>query len=289
MTLPTSIREVQLVDGRAPNRPLIGAKLYRDFPLAALESVETLWADSREEAARGGIATGLAPLEHAHWDWRNKADSVEAHYHLLVAVECEGEPQGLMAVTRFPRPARLGDGQVLYVDYVESAPWNLKGSVAQPRFFGVGTLLIADAVRLSLESGLEGRLGLHSLPQAELFLRKVSDDARGNRPGLLGPRLLRVHCSRGKRLAPQGWRNAMNSTSPQEFFRQAAESEGGMAVSAGARLAHVRRAVESGRSLYVDLSGVPASEREAVVQAIHTIVKEASTMPHKTGKQPSDV
>jgi len=37
-----------------------------------------------------------------------------------------------------------------------------------PRYVGVGTLLIAEAVRLSVETGLDG-VGLHSLPQAETF------------------------------------------------------------------------------------------------------------------------
>jgi hypothetical protein len=51
---------------------------------------------------------------------------------MLVAVECDGEAQGLMAVLRMPRPARL-DGQLVYVDYLESAPWNLKGFADPPR------------------------------------------------------------------------------------------------------------------------------------------------------------
>jgi hypothetical protein len=88
---------------------------------------------------------------------------------MLVAVECQGQPQGLMAVLRSPRRSRLGDGHVVYVDYVETAPWNLKSSNASPRFSGVGTCLLAEAVRLSFESGFGGRVGLHSLPQAEAF------------------------------------------------------------------------------------------------------------------------
>jgi hypothetical protein len=55
------------------------------------------------------------------------------------------------------------------VDYLESAPWNLQGSVVLPRFLGVGTVLLAEAVRLSVEDGFGGRVGLHSLPQAEAF------------------------------------------------------------------------------------------------------------------------
>jgi len=165
MATPSSYRRVKLIDARTPDRPFIVAVLYRDYPLIHLESIEARWARARDEAA----TTGLTPLEHAHWDWRNKVDSVEAGQHMLVAVECEGEAQGIMALLRTPRPARLGAGHVTYVDYVESAPWNLKGSAVSPRFVGVGTILIAEAVRLSSETGLGGRVGLHALPQAEPF------------------------------------------------------------------------------------------------------------------------
>jgi hypothetical protein len=168
MAMPSSVRDIWLVDGRQETRPLIPAQLYRDYPPSQLDVIESTWAEARERA----VSAGLVPLEHAHWDWTNKADRVKADYHLLVAIECEGEPQGIMAVVRNPRPARLDDGQVVYVDYLESAPWNLRHSSAQPRFLGVGTVLMADAVRLSLEMGLGGRVGLHSLPQAEVFYNK---------------------------------------------------------------------------------------------------------------------
>ena len=70
----------------------------------------------------------------------------------------------------------------MYVDYLESAPWNLKGFSASPRFAGVGTRLIADAVRLSLETGFGGRIGLHSLPQAETFYNRCAMTKVGTDP-----------------------------------------------------------------------------------------------------------
>lgn len=60
-----------------------------------------------------------------------------------------------------------------------------------------------------------------------------------------------------------------------ERFRQAAEAEGGGPVSAGARLGHVRTAVEQGRAVYVDLSSLPEDEREAVVIGIKELVAQA--------------
>jgi hypothetical protein len=169
MAGPSSRREVQLVHAQAPGRPLIRAELYRDFPPVLLENLESQWQEGRERAATEGMAEGLAPLEHSHWDWRNKIDSVEAGRHLLVAIECQGIVQGIMAILRTPRHSQFTGELVVYVDYLEAAPWNLKGSSISPRFVGIGTVLMADAIRLSQETGLNGRVGLHSLPQAEGF------------------------------------------------------------------------------------------------------------------------
>jgi len=69
----------------------------------------------------------------------------------------------------------------------------------------------------------------------------------------------------------------MNGTSSQDLFRQAAEAEDGMPISAGARVAHVRAAVQSGRALYVDLSAIPEDKRGPVVAQITELVKSASS------------
>ncbi len=64
----------------------------------------------------------------------------------------------------------------------------------------------------------------------------------------------------------------MTKTSSDELFRKAAEAEDGMPVSAGARLVHRRLEVDSGRGLYVDLSGVPEANRPIVVAEIKALV-----------------
>ena len=98
-------------------------------------------------------------------------------WHCLVAIEAEGEVQGLMAVETALRPSVLSrSGWVVYVDFIEAAPWNRREpadrnvSVVQtPRYSGVGTLLLAEAVRMSMGRTANGRVGLHSLPSAEEF------------------------------------------------------------------------------------------------------------------------
>jgi hypothetical protein len=149
---------VRLIDARSPTQVVVSATLYRDYPGILLDEIEAQWQVARDQAANLGQMQGLAPLEHAHWDWRNKTESVQTGRNMLIAIEYEDEVQGLMAVLRTPRFGLLGNGPVVYVDYVESAPWNLRMFVGAPRFLGVGSTLIADAVRLSVESGLDGRV-----------------------------------------------------------------------------------------------------------------------------------
>lgn len=69
----------------------------------------------------------------------------------------------------------------------------------------------------------------------------------------------------------------MTDASPEAQFRQAAEAEGGIPVSAGARVAHVCPAVESDHVLHIDLSGVPVDKRTAVVAEIREVVNRAIT------------
>ena len=169
MAISSLRRDVRLIDARDPDRSFVHAEIYRDYPSAILEEIESLWASAREQVVAEGRATGLASVEHSHWDWRNKVHSVEAGVHMLVAVEHKGDVQGIMAVLQTPRRSRISGEPLLYVDYLESAPWNLRLPLVQPRFMGVGTVLIAEAIHLSVDSQLQGRIGLHSLPQAEEF------------------------------------------------------------------------------------------------------------------------
>jgi hypothetical protein len=74
----------------------------------------------------------------------------------------------------------------------------------------------------------------------------------------------------------------MTNITSEERFRQAAESEGGMPVSAGARAVHIRAAVEAGRAIYLDLSTVPEDKRAALVAELKELVQRASTgIPRK--------
>jgi hypothetical protein len=82
--------------------------------------------------------------------------------------------QGLLMVTVAGKVARLppDDGKPLvYIDYLESAPWNVIPLVAEPQFSGIGMVLMHAAVQLSYDEGFHGRIGLHTLDQSEVFYR----------------------------------------------------------------------------------------------------------------------
>jgi hypothetical protein len=69
----------------------------------------------------------------------------------------------------------------------------------------------------------------------------------------------------------------MTPVSSESLLRQAMEQEGGMPVSAGARLAHVRLAAASGRALTLDLSDVPEQQRASLIAEIKAMVEKASS------------
>jgi hypothetical protein len=67
----------------------------------------------------------------------------------------------------------------------------------------------------------------------------------------------------------------MTDANQADTYRRELEDEGGQPVSAGARLSHVQAALDAGRGVYVDLSGVPEQRRSAVVAEIGELVRRA--------------
>ena len=91
------------------------------------------------------------------------------------AIEFGDLTQGLMIVTSGKR-SRFEVGEkreLVYVDYVEVAPWNRAGWKPQRLFAFIGSVFLGIASDLSLDRGFEGRIGLHSLPQANGFYRRM--------------------------------------------------------------------------------------------------------------------
>lgn len=169
---------------------MLRADLVTGVTLDEVDDAMALWAPFRlaheEETGRR--------TQHSHWDWSRKARAVDgAPNYTIVGVRVGVQLQGLMLWDDLHEKGQLGSQlglDLVYIHFISTAPWNDRSFVLRPDYLGVGTLLVVAAVKWSIHLGFEGRLGLHSLLQAELFYRdrcKMKDlgpDTSGGHNGL---------------------------------------------------------------------------------------------------------
>lgn len=152
------------------------AEVYQELDQKNFDDFERLWKPmltKRRADFPTWAAAAKANAQDSHWDWTGKAtEAARLMGRETFAVEC-GETQGLMLVdlTQFAKLDAQKARELVYIDLVATAPWNRPKFVATPRYKGVGRILIATAISLSLDSGFDGRLGLHSLPQSATWYR----------------------------------------------------------------------------------------------------------------------
>ena len=121
---------------------------------------------------RAGVQRRHWP-QSRHWDWRKKVAVLQGMLgNPGFSIVCDDLTQGMMIVDTVKHRGRI-DGQngqhLVYVAFVENAPWNRAELFSPPRYRGVGSILIRAAVALSEELEFHGRIGLHSLPQSNGF------------------------------------------------------------------------------------------------------------------------
>ncbi|MEX0867650.1 MAG: hypothetical protein WD030_09845 [Pirellulales bacterium] len=160
--MTANVSNVYLVE--VSSGQLVKAELHDAILPRHLDHHERLWKpliQARQE-------------EHGHWDWQSKCRhySAQLSYEFL-AVECQQETQGLMIVNtiRRCRLPQQTNKHLVYVEYLEVAPWNRPHVTVDPKYRLVGTVMLAAAIQLSIDDGNKGRIGLHSLPQADTFYR----------------------------------------------------------------------------------------------------------------------
>ena len=157
----------------------VEAELRDAIEQAQLDDWQTKWRPALlttlQELVRKGVPFDQWP-QSWHWDWSKKTARVQG---LLAfrgfSIVAQGATQGLAQVdlTKAAREANQRGKPLVYLEYLEVAPWNRPDLGNAPRLRGVGTALITAAVALSEDEGFKGRLGLHSLPQADNFYRKI--------------------------------------------------------------------------------------------------------------------
>ena len=172
---------VQIVD--CATKRLVEAELLDEITLDHFLETQREWRPVGLAATEQLINEG-APSEtlprHFHWDWSSKEAELQVLAFSFFGLTYNEKLQGLMKLDLTSRHARL-PGQngkpAVYVDYLETAPWNIKVLMQalgkRQRYAAVGTRLIEAAVRKSIEEGFKGRVALHSLSGSERFYLKV--------------------------------------------------------------------------------------------------------------------
>lgn len=172
---------IQIVDWAT--RELVEAELFDEVTVQHFLETQTVWRPLVVEAAKRMVQAG-SPREtvprHFHWDWTTKEADLRILAFSFFGISARGKLQGLMKLESAGRSGRAVSQKgkpLIYVDYLETAPWNIKHLMnalgRSPEFAAVGTRLIEAAVRKSLDEGFKGRVALHSLSTSERFYLDV--------------------------------------------------------------------------------------------------------------------
>ncbi len=175
------MREViQLIE--STTKIAVDAEIFDEVTVEHFLETQQKWRPVVMEAAKQLYRAGDVDLipQHFHWDWTSKEADLRVLAFTFFGISCGNELQGLMKVATEPHVARHPEQKgkpIVYVDYLETAPWNIKvlmqAQGKTTRFGAVGSRLIEAAVRKSLEEGFKGRVALHSLPSSEPFYVKA--------------------------------------------------------------------------------------------------------------------
>ncbi len=175
--MTSSKTPVRLKDHRTGE--LCDATLLDGLGKDEIDTVEAEWQPflqaeiSRLEAER--VPQEKWP-QHRHWNWCEKQKQVDGLLgYRLLGVECDSHMQGLMLVATAGKSCRIESQKgrpLIYIHFLATAPWNSPLVVAEPRYSLVGSVLLAAAIQLSIDEEFSGRVGLHSLPQADDWYRR---------------------------------------------------------------------------------------------------------------------
>ena len=165
------------------NKELVEAELFDEVTVEHFIETQREWRPVVVEAAKRIVQSELpreAVPRHFHWDWTSKEADLRMLAYCFYGISVRGKLQGLMKLESIGRSGKVASQRgkpLIYVDYLETAPWNIKNLMQAlgriPEFGAVGTRLIEAAVRKSIDEGFKGRVALHSLSASERFYLDV--------------------------------------------------------------------------------------------------------------------
>lgn len=114
-----------------------------------------------------------AQLEDHHWRWLDKSLAYRGSTYKWFFLVAEDYPQAACLIYH-PKTSVVGGGDIFYVEYIATAPWNRENVLSERIFKGVGPKLLDRVITYARnELGLRHGFSLHSLPKAEHFYEKL--------------------------------------------------------------------------------------------------------------------
>lgn len=112
-------------------------------------------------------------MEDSHWKWFDKSCAYSSNEYDWFFLMANGSPQGACMIYH-PKPSALEKGNIFYIEYIASAPWNRINPMQAQIFKGIGTILIKFAINYA-HTVLNLRYGfsLHALPKAAHYYHKI--------------------------------------------------------------------------------------------------------------------
>src|ERR1022692_3278108 len=130
---------------------IVSAELLPEMTPEQVVQTGEHWQRFRVQARERLRRERASVPEHDHWNWDEKSHYLKFTAYRCLGIRYDNEVQGLMMISTLAVEGRLPIHKgkpVLYVKYIESAPWNLKGYMgAEARFGGIGISLISGGNR----------------------------------------------------------------------------------------------------------------------------------------------
>ena len=149
---------------RVADQVFVPAEIKK-FSQKSLDDFDTFWGSQIQSELQ----------DEVYWNWLNKnrlyisRGNYEAY---VIENESERITQGMMLIeTQNHRSKVDRRKRLVYVETIETAPWNRLNSQPAPQFKRVGTVLLRFAEWRSQQLDYDGIVGLHSLPESEVFYR----------------------------------------------------------------------------------------------------------------------
>jgi len=155
------------------------ASLYKGLSDRNFKDLESKWTPSFRERRAKADSMGRTDWRdpHSHWEWERKAENRKEDLDRpMFALEIGNVTEGLLVLDlgqfHTYRGVEFKGKSLVYVEYVCTAPWNVPHPDGRTiQFHGIGGVLMLAAVEISVNEEYDGRLGLHSVKDAEGFYR----------------------------------------------------------------------------------------------------------------------